>query len=152
CPNGHLDEFPWVDFVHFGKETECRSHALTLREEAGAELYDVRVTCQACGASKSMGEGQQLGAWFKCPGARPWLGRTPDVPERGCEAKPSMRVRTSSSTYFAQIQSALSIPNTAARLERLVRKHLAMLVEVSREDLPSLIKMVPPVRADLGGL
>ena len=30
CLIGHLDEFPWVDFVDFGKETECRSHALTL--------------------------------------------------------------------------------------------------------------------------
>src|SRR5262249_37741774 len=38
CPNGHLDEFPWVDFVHFAKDTQCRSHALTLREEPGAEL------------------------------------------------------------------------------------------------------------------
>jgi hypothetical protein len=149
CPNGHLDEFPWVDFVHFGKDTECKSHALTLREDAGAELYDVRVTCQACGSFKSMGEGQQLAVWFKCPGARPWLGRTPDVPERGCEAAPSMRVRTSSSTYFAQVQSALSIPNTAARLEKLVRKHLATLGETSREGLASLIKLVPPVRNDL---
>jgi hypothetical protein len=149
CPDGHLDEFPWVDFVHFGSESECRSQALTLREDAGAELYDVRLTCQACGANKSMGEAQQLGTWFRCTGARPWLGRSSDVYQRGCLAKPEMKVRTSSSTYFSQIESALSIPNAGARLEKLVRKHIASLGEATRDDLPSIIKLVPPVRGDL---
>jgi Domain of unknown function (DUF1998) len=151
CPSGHLDEFPWVDFVHFGKDTDCRSHALTLREDAGAELYDVRLTCQACGSFKSMGEAQQLDVWYRCKGARPWLGRGPDVSEP-CDAKPSMKVRTSSSTYFAQIQSALSIPNTSARLERLVRKHLPSLSEATHETLRDTIKFNPPVRSDLGAL
>jgi len=150
CPNGHLEEFPWVDFVHFGKETDCKSHALTLREDAGAELYDVRLTCQACGSFKSMGEAQQLGTWCKCPGSRPWLGRSPDVPEK-CEAKPSMKVRTSSSTYFAQVQSSLSIPNTSARLERLVRKHLPSLNEATHDTLRDTIRYNPPVRSDLHG-
>lgn len=151
CPAGHLDEFPWIDFVHFGKDTECRSGALTLREDAGAELYDVRLTCQACGSSKSMGEAQQLDTWFKCKGVRPWLGRAPQVAPEPCEAKPSMKVRTSSSTYFAQLQSALSIPNTSARLERLVRKHLPTLIEATRDDLPNVLKYNPPARVDLGG-
>ncbi len=122
-----------------------------LREDAGAELYDVRLTCQACGSFKSMGEAQQLAVWYRCKGARPWLGRGPDISEK-CEAKPSMKVRTSSSTYFAQIQSALSIPNTSARLERLVRKHLASLSEASHDTLRDTIKFNPPVRSDLGAL
>lgn len=150
CPSGHLDEFPWVEFVHFGEETECRSQALTLREEAGAELYDVRLTCQVCGSKKSMAEAQRLDAWYRCRGARPWLGRGPDVLE-ACDAKPSMKVRTSSSTYFAQIQSALSIPNTAARLEKLVRKHVASLAEATHETLRDTIKFNPPVRNALEG-
>lgn len=151
CAAGHLDEFPWVHFVHQGSDSECQSHALTLREDAGAELYDVRVTCQACGANKSMGEAQQLAAHFKCTGARPWLGRSPDVYERGCEEKVSMKVRTSSSTYFSQTQSALSIPNASARLERFVRKHLPSLMEATRDSLAPTIQYNPPVRSDLQG-
>lgn len=150
CPRGHLDEFPWVDFVHFGRETDCRSHALTLREEAGAELYDVRLTCQACGNYKSMSEAQALKSWYKCRGARPWLGRGPEVAEK-CEAEPHMKVRTSSSTYFAQLASALSIPNTAERLEKLVRKHLPVLEEATREKLPLMLEYNKPVRLDLQG-
>src|SRR5690606_24479924 len=51
--------------------------------------------------------------------------------------------------YFSQIQSALSIPNASARLERLVRKHLPSLMEATRETLPPTIQYNPPVRADL---
>jgi hypothetical protein len=149
CPAGHLDEFPWVDYVHFGRDTECRATALTLREEPGAELIDVRVSCQACEATKAMSEATQLAAWYRCPGSRPWLGRDRDVVQP-CEEKVSMKVRTSSSTYFAQIESALSIPDASARVERLVRKHLATLMDVGREDLASLIRLAAPLRADLG--
>ncbi|MBK7539404.1 MAG: DUF1998 domain-containing protein [Myxococcales bacterium] len=150
CPSGHLDEFPWVDFVHFGREGDCRSHALTLREDAGAELFDVRVSCQACSASKSMAEAQRLDTWLRCKGTRPWLGRAAEVAEV-CTAEPRMKVRTSSSTYFSQVQSALSIPNTAARLERAVRKHLPSLAEATADSLAMTLKFNPPARADLGG-
>ena len=65
-----------------------------------------------------MGEAQQLrsGTGVRVRGRG--LAVVPEISAK-CEAEPSMRVRTSSSTYFAQIESALSIPNTAARLERL---------------------------------
>ncbi len=150
CARGHLDEFPWVEFVHVGTPSTCRSSALVLREEAGGELYDVRVTCQACGTSKSMGEAAQLEAWFRCPGTRPWLGSARDVAER-CEEKVKMKVRTSSSTYFAQVVSALSIPDPSAKLERLVRKHMASLAEATREDLEGQLRFNPPLRKELGG-
>lgn len=150
CPHGHLDEFPWVDFVHSGSDTKCRSVALTLREDPGAELFDIRLSCQACSASKSMSEAQQLGTWWRCSGARPWLGEKKDVAE-ACEQQPRMKVRTSSSTYFAQIQSALSIPNASARLEKVVRRHLPSLSEATHETLRETIKYNPPVRIDLEG-
>ncbi|HEU4734844.1 MAG TPA: DUF1998 domain-containing protein [Kofleriaceae bacterium] len=51
---------------------------------------------------------------------------------------------------FGVAASALSIPNAADRLEALVRKHLPTLNEASRDDLSSLLKLVPPVKADLG--
>src|SRR5262249_33651939 len=76
--------------------------------------------------------------------------RASDVSEP-CDAEVTMKVRTSSSTYFGVAASALSIPNAADRLEALVRKHLPTLNEASRDDLASLLKLVPPVKADLGG-
>ncbi len=58
----------------------------------------------------------------------------------------TMKVRTSSSTYFGVAASALSIPNAAERLESLVKKHLPMLNEATHEDLAQVIGMAPPVR------
>ncbi len=148
CGKGHLEEFPWSSFVHDG--SACTSTALTMTEDAGAELLDVRVTCLACNASRSMDQAEPFVKSSPCRGSRPWLGRASDVAE-ACDSPVTMKVRTSSSTYFGVAASALSIPNAADRLEGLVRKHLPILNQASHEDLASLIKLVPPVKADLGG-
>src|SRR5207244_2271032 len=47
CRNGHLEDFPWSDFVHAGKA--C-GRPLTLREGATGELGEIVVAC-ACGAA-----------------------------------------------------------------------------------------------------
>ena len=148
CPNGHLEEFPWAAFVHEGASA-CTGTALTVTEDAGAELFDVRVTCLACEATRTMDQAEQFVKGSACRGHRPWLGRGPEVNER-CSASLTMKVRTSSSTYFGVAMSALSIPNASARLESAVRKHQAMLSETTAEDLPHAIKMFAPIRADLG--
>ena len=148
CGNGHLEEFPWSSFVHDGGT--CTSAALTMTEDAGAELFDVRVTCLACNASRTMEQAEPFVKASRCRGSRPWLGRASDVPEP-CEVEVTMKVRTSSSTYFGVSQSAISIPNAADRLEGLVKKHLPMLNEADLDDLAYQMKKVPPVRADLGG-
>lgn len=147
CANGHLEEFPWSSFVHDG--STCTSVALTMTEDAGAELFDVRVTCLACNATRTMDQAEPHVKKSPCRGSRPWLGYSRDVPEP-CNQVMTMKVRTSSSTYFGVAASAVSIPNAADRLESLVRKHLPTLNEVSHEDLGSLIRLSPPVRADLG--
>jgi len=147
CGNGHLEEFPWSSFVHDG--SACTSTALTMTEDAGAELFDVRVTCLACDATRSMEQAEPFVKASDCRGSRPWLGRASDVAEP-CDVEVTMKVRTSSSTYFGVAASALSIPNAADRLEALVRKHLPTLNEASQDDLASLLKLVPPVKADLG--
>jgi hypothetical protein len=147
CGNGHLEEFPWSAFVHEG--SSCTSTALTMTEDAGAELFDVKVTCLACNSSRTMDKAEPFVKLSPCRGSRPWLGRASDVAE-ACTVEVTMKVRTSSSTYFGVAQSALSIPNAADRLESLVKKHLPTLIEATREDLASLLKLVPPVKADLG--
>ena len=148
CGNGHLEEFPWSAFVHDGGGA-CTSVALTMTEDAGAELFDVRVTCLACDATRTMDQAEPFVKQSQCRGSRPWLGRASDVAE-ACKLEMTMKVRTSSSTYFGVSASALSIPNAADRLEGLVRKHLPILTDATRDELPTLLN-VRLVKADLGG-
>ncbi|MBP8807708.1 MAG: DUF1998 domain-containing protein [Kofleriaceae bacterium] len=146
CGNGHLEEFPWSQFVH-EEAGGCTGTTLTLTEDAGAELLDVRVTCVTCETSRTMDKAEPFVRGSKCHGYRPWLGR---LPSEDCNATPTMKVRTSSSTYFGIAASALSIPNAAERLEKLVRKHLAMLMDVEHGDLAGFIRLAAPLRVDLG--
>ena len=149
CGQGHLEEFPWSSFLHEGKDS-CTSVAMTMTEDAGAELFDVRLTCSACNATRGMDKAESFVKASACRGSRPWLGRASDVFEKDCPADVTMKVRTSSSTYFGVSASALSIPNAADRLAKLVEKHLPNLNEATREELGMMMKIVPTLKADLG--
>lgn len=148
CGNGHLDEFPWATFVHDG--SACPSTTLKLTEDGGGELADVRVTCLACDASRAMNQAEAFVKASACKGCRPWLGRASDVGE-ACESQLTMKVRTSSSTYFGVTASALSIPNATEKLQSAVEKHLPMLIKADQDRLAMLVQHAPPIQADLGG-
>ncbi len=74
CGNGHLEEFPWAGFVHDGAPA-CSSTTMTMTEDAGAELFDVRVRCLACDANRTMDQAEVFVKGSPCRGSRPWLGR-----------------------------------------------------------------------------
>ncbi len=53
CERGHLDDFPWVGFVHRGM-TDC-NYRLRLREYGvSGEAADVEVFCDTCGSRRRM--------------------------------------------------------------------------------------------------
>ena len=56
CSEGHLDDFPWFDYVHRGNGTEqCQPERLLFRESAqSAAVSDLRVTCELCRKWRSM--------------------------------------------------------------------------------------------------
>src|SRR5262249_54136490 len=53
CANGHLDDFPWLYFVHQGAEPEF-GHSLRMAEFGSAgEAADVSVSCDECEPTRS---------------------------------------------------------------------------------------------------
>lgn len=112
CPAGHLDDFPWSDYVHRGPGSSCDPLQLTFFEgnESGA-VSQLFVRCRACKQSRSMADAFEenssrvLGS---CPGERPWIG-TADA-EPGCSEDVRTVLRGASNLYFSVVQSALSIP------------------------------------------
>jgi hypothetical protein len=144
CGQGHLDEFPWVWFAHRDKE-RCAAPSLRLLEGATGDFSEVVVRC-ACGASAPLSAAQVEEANPPCSGRRPWLG--PDADE-GCNLRQRLLVRTASLAYFAQVVSALSVPEHGRELETIVRDHWKLLKKATAANLGTIKELDDDVRAAL---
>ncbi len=131
CRNGHLTDFPWVEYVH-GQSVPCKPARLTLREYGAAgDASDIIVKCLECNAERRMGDAFDRDRFrFQCPAHHPHL-RTVDA--AGCEEEARTILLGASNCWFPIVMSALSIPRAADRLALLVDEHWAKL-----KDLPSL--------------
>jgi hypothetical protein len=105
CRHGHLDEFPWVSFVH--TNGICGAPRLILKEGASGDFADVEVRCETCGARRPLSQAKIDQALPFCRGTRPWFG--PEANEE-CDEHQRLIVRTASNGYFPWVMSALTIP------------------------------------------
>ncbi len=147
CSDGHLQDFPWIRFAHLESKTHCSAPRLRLLEGVTGDFSEIRVVCDACSAGQRLSRAMIHDLALPCPGHRPWLG----VEGREtCDQRQRLLVRSASNAYFAQIVSALSIPDPARQLEERVRGVWDVLSEATAEDLPAL-RRVPKVRAAVAG-
>ncbi|MEV0365094.1 DUF1998 domain-containing protein [Nocardia fusca] len=127
CEKGHIDDFPFWEWVHRGADRERGAGrcVLSLRSVgASASLRSIRIGC-GCGVPEVSMEGafskrvlQDLG--IGCRGRRPWLaGNTSEV----CSEVPRTMQRGSSSVWHPLVQSALSIPPWGEREFAIAEKH-----------------------------
>lgn len=138
CPEGHLDDFPWYDYVHRGKGgAQCKPELLTLRESAqSAAVSDLVVACDNCDVWRTMADAfgeRSTKAIGPCSGARPWLG---DGSSEVCAVLPRTTLRGASNIYFAVVHSALSIPEWDDPVHLAIAHH-----EDQLEKVDSLEKM-----------
>ncbi len=136
CANGHLDDFPWDDFVHqFGG---CKKRG----EDGGLEMQDVgsgmrstdvTVHCSRCDARASMSTiyaraDQRPRMLPRCRGRNVHL-RTFD--EGGCNLPASPMLLGASNMWFPETRSVLALPSTRSdEIERAVDNawgHLASI-------------------------
>jgi len=108
CKRGHLSDFPWASFAHLGRDGGvCDRQELYLEEKALGDIARIIVRCANCGSSNPMSKATVLP--YRCSGDRPWLGgRATNEP---CDLESALLVRTASHAYFAQVVSALRLPD-----------------------------------------
>ena len=107
CKRGHLSDFPWSKFAHLDREGgECDRPELYLEERALGDIARIIVRCDNCGSSNPMSKASVLP--YKCLGDRPWLGGRAATEK--CDLQQELLVRTASHAYFAQVVSALRLP------------------------------------------
>jgi hypothetical protein len=148
CENGHLDDFPYWSWVHKKSDPSQSSgpHSLSLRSTGRtASLRSIEISC-SCGITKSL-EGalsrnvlKRLG--IGCRGRLPWLKNGDRVE---CTADPRAIQRGSSTAWFAEVASALTIPPWSHGVHRVVRPHLSRLIEEPDERILTFFELMSPV-------
>ncbi len=145
CRRGHLEEWPWIAFLHeMHGAARCAAPNLRLEEGATGDFSEIWVSC-ACRQRRPLSEATAE-LKLPCRGERPWLG--PEGRE-GCEEHLRLLVRTASHAYFAQTVSALSIPEVGRELEQKVREVWDVLKAATAETLPAF-RSIPKVQVRLG--
>src|SRR6266545_4631557 len=79
CENGHLDDFPWIEFVHRGPTT-CASLLRLIEYGPSGEARDLEVRCDACDTAP------RRGIWRGRPRAHAAVPRPAPAPARLCGA------------------------------------------------------------------
>ncbi len=105
CRRGHLTDFPWIAFAH-PEGKECDRPELYLDEGASGDASRIVVRCKNCESRRPLSEASVLP--FSCKGDRPWLGGR--ATRESCDQELKLLVRTASDAYFAQVVSALRLP------------------------------------------
>ena len=146
CPRGHVDDLDWVGFVHRGGERCPRQLSLVERGTSG-DLSDLVVRCE-CGQSRRLYEAAEIDqrALGTCRGKRPWLGLDAD---EECNHPSRLLIRTASNAYFAQVVSALSLPDRGSAIERVVYELRADLAIVDSQIELEFIKKKPHITEKL---
>jgi hypothetical protein len=128
CENGHLDDFPWIEFVHRGSEKICASPQLRLIERGpSGEARDLEVRCENCNVSRRMSDAfglENRKNLPQCTGRRPHL-RDYDTEE--CEHPIRAIILGASNTWFPVSLSTIAIPVSADIVMQLVEEKWADL-------------------------
>ncbi|MBK7878893.1 MAG: DUF1998 domain-containing protein [Planctomycetes bacterium] len=149
CRNGHLDDFPWDDFIEH-KTPGCRGPLEFQESGLSSEVADLRVFCKGCNAGKPMalafGENALKHLPQRCTGKHPHLGR--DFEDKGCDEDPRVMLIGASNLWFSIQLSALSLPTDKGKLRQKVDEKWTGLKEVTHPDqLKPLLVFLPDLGA-----
>lgn len=152
CEQGHLQDFPWREWVHRSSNTTC-TEKLRLKSTGGATLSALRVECE-CGVpardlgsvtiSEPVSKGgatfltstlDESGLHFLCQGQKPWFGDYAEPCDRPLRATH----RSASNVYFARVHSSIFIPRNSSKninselLSRLENPPISTFIQLLKD-------------------
>lgn len=156
CDRGHLQDFPWREWVHKTANPPCQKN-LKLVATGGASLSAQRVECE-CGSKRTLAQITRAdssgrttflssnlddsGTLYLCRGLKPWLAIEEGEP---CASPLRGSLRSASNLYYADVQSALYLPRSSGiapsdLVDRLQEPPLSTLISL----LKGAVKTVTP--------
>jgi len=142
CENGHLEDFPWIDFVHHGSACTVPKPNLRLYESGvSGEASDVFVRCEDCRKTRPMSEA---------------FGRDNDISKRpcrgyhvhlhaskeGCTGTVKTMLIGASNSHFPLLLSVLSLPATTNPIEPALQRHWATLSAVTDKNQLAFLRQI----------
>ena len=151
CVNGHLDEFPWMQFAHDGVAV-CGNPILQVNDiGSGGRATDLLVKCLTCGAQSTLAKAFGPAAKTtmpQCRGRHPHLG----LASEPCAEQLRTLVLGASNLWFNSSVSALSLPVGGGSLGQLVHDNWAVLGQMPvKEVLVFALDNTPDLKAAFAG-
>ena len=141
CSNGHLDDFPWIEFVH-GGPTSCAAILRLLEYGPSGEARDLEVRCDECSArrrlSQAFGEAGRR-TMPLCRGRRPHLR---DYDDKPCDQQVRAILLGASNLWFGDVFTTLAIPSESGQLAQRVMDHWATLHHLQNEQNVALLRQL----------
>lgn len=134
CENGHLQDFPWREWVHRAATPGC-NRPMKLRSTGGATLANQLVECECGVPPRTLGgiveanpdgctylsRNLEAGTLFLCRGISPQHG---DTDLHGCDRHLRASLRSASNLYFGKVVSAIYLPRTTETVPEELRSAL----------------------------
>lgn len=146
CENGHIDDFPWIEWVHLKSHKKiCKNPELKIKTSGvSSGLEGISVECECCKAritlsgtfsSEDKNEFEELEKKVKdqskekklvdedfslrCKGNRPWDGSN-----EKCNCYPRTLQRGATNIYFPKIESSIVIPPYSDKYTKAIEQSL----------------------------
>ncbi len=140
CEKGHLDEFPWEDWV--GHKSDCthRWGKFLKLESRHPGLSGLILSCPKCGAYRTMDGifSAERMRKYRCRGKRPWLSGD----DEECDRDPRVVQRGASNIYFPATESALSIPPWSDPLQQALGIYWRTILDTRPSDRETFIRIL----------
>ena len=134
CENGHLNDFPWHEYV--GHKAGCQGNLRLQERGVSAEVADLWLRCDECEAARplTLAFGKAAETTLPaCNGCHPHLGYSH---ESECKAKLRTMLVGASNMWFPMSVSSLWIPpKNAGRLGVIVEENWNVLSEAKTKEM-----------------
>lgn len=147
CENGHVDDFPWDEYLH-GSAGTCPGPLEFRDVGASGEAADVMLLCRACQKRKPLAPAFSEEGRAQLPACR---GRHPHLrvaPLEDCHAASQPVTLGATNMWFSRTLSALSIPSTTDPLEQLVEQDMTGLFDEAESERDVKLLRTGHVRYD----
>ncbi len=148
CKHGHLDDFPWLYFLH--GDVPCQAR-LKLRElGVTGEAADIQVFCETCHRQKRMSDAFGSEGAKNLPACN---GRHPHLrlyETESCQEQSRTILLGSSNSWFPLVLATLSVPNAVDTLGQLVEEHWHLLGKASSIQNIELLRQIGQLERFIG--